>query len=170
MEGRCEGSAAWIFPDHFDVDLIIGIQNVRENDIGKLVPVCMSAYEPGFSDKVKPGDIFIGGRNFGYGHAHPQAMAAVRKLGINIVLAESFAPCFFRGEIGNGMMLLQAPGIARAVKRFDRLSVEFNSGIVRNLTQGATIKGVPPSPMAVRLVSNKGYLGFLREELKKIQP
>jgi 3-isopropylmalate/(R)-2-methylmalate dehydratase small subunit len=167
MENQFEGSAIWIFPDHFDVDLIIGVQNVRENDIDKLVPICMNTFEQDFVSKVKPGDIFVGGRNFGYGHAHPQAMAAVRKTGINIVLAESFAPGFFRGELGNGMMLLQVPGIANGAKRFDRLRVEFNTGLVHNLTQKTTINGIPPSPMAVRLASNKGYLGFLQEELKK---
>jgi len=125
MSNNYEGSVAWVFPDHYDVDLIIGIQNIREKDIDKIVPFCMSMYEPDFLDKVNPGDIFVAGRNFGYGHAHPQAMATVRKVGVNVVLAESFAPGFFRAEIGIGMALLTVLGITGAVCRFDWLFVLF---------------------------------------------
>ncbi len=163
-----EGSVAWVFPDHFDVDLIIGVQNVRENDIDKLVPVCMKAYDPDFADRIKPGDILVGGRNFAYGHAHPQAMATVRRLGINVILAESFAPGFFRGESGNGMVLLRVPGITGLVNRFDKLTVEFDQGIVYNRTKGTTIFGIPPSQISLDLAENKGYLGFLKRELKKL--
>jgi 3-isopropylmalate/(R)-2-methylmalate dehydratase small subunit len=167
MDFIFEGSAAWVFPDHFDIDLIIGVQNVRENDIEKLVPVCMKAYDPNFVNRVKPGDILVGGRNFAYGHAHPQVMAVLRKIGINIVLAESFAPGFFRGETGNGMVLMKVPEITRFVDRFDKLRVEFDKGIVCNKTKGINIIGIPPNPISLELVKNKGYLGFLKKELER---
>ena len=169
MSNYYEGSAAWVFPDHFDVDLIIGIQNVRENDIDKIVPYCMNAFELDFRDKANPGDMLIAGRNYGYGHAHPQAMATVRKLGINIVLAESFAPGFFRAEIGNGMVLLTVPDITKHVSRFDKLQVDFSTGTVTNITQNSIIKGIPPSPMAQSLVACKGYRQFLLNELETLK-
>jgi len=168
MSDIFEGTVVWVFPDHFDVDLIIGIQNVRENDIDKIVPFCMSAYEPDWNAKVKPGDIIVAGRNFGYGHAHPQAMATMRKTGVNVVLAESFAPGFFRAEIGNGMVLLTVPGITGFTRRFDRLSVDFDSGMIRNLSQDATITGLAPGPMARSLVKGKGYRQFLLDEIGKL--
>lgn len=165
-----EGNVAWVFPDHFDVDLIIGVQNVRGNDIDSLVPVCMNAYEENFAASVTPGDIFVGGRNFAYGHAHPQSMMTVRRTGINVILAESFAPAFYRGELNNGMALLQVPGITKKASRHDRLRVEFVKGLVHNVTTGETIQGVAPSPIAVELVEGGGYRSFILKRLEEMPP
>ena len=128
----------------------------------------MDAFESDFREKVEPGDIFVAGRNFGYGHAHPQAMATVRKIGVNIVLAESFAPGFYRAEIGNGMVLLTVPDITKSAARFDRLLVDFETGVIENKTQGIIINGIPPGPMAKSLVRSKGYRQFLLNELEKL--
>ncbi|MGH0054414.1 MAG: hypothetical protein ACQ5SW_13570 [Sphaerochaetaceae bacterium] len=170
MTLKYEGSVAWIFQDHFDVDQIIGLQNTRVKDVNVLIKLCMSAYEPDFAKNVKPGDIFVGGRNFGYGHAHPPAMTSVRAVGINIVLAESFAPGFYRGESSNGMVLLQVPGISKAVNRHDRLRVDFKNGIVENLTQKSKLTAIRPSKMVIDLVANGGSKGFLLKELEKLTP
>ena len=160
-----EGNVAWVYPDHFDVDLIIGMQNTRERDISKLVPICMSAYEEGFSEKVSEGDFLVAGRNFGYGHAHNQVAQALRMMGINTLVAESFAPGFFRAEVGNGMALLAVPGITEKVNRNDRLKVDFVNGIVENLTSGETIQGTKPGDVIIDLVRNGGNNGFLKEKL-----
>jgi len=168
MNFNYEGSVAYIYPDHFDVDMLIGIQNVKESDYSKLIPICMKDYDPDFAEKIKPGDILVGGRNFGYGHAHPQSIGTIRKMGINIVLAESFAPGFFRGELGNGMVLLQVPGITENVDRFDRLEVEYDKGLVRNVTKGTSLQGVVPSPIALELLQAGGSIGLIKKELKSL--
>jgi len=165
MSAIFEGNAAWVFPDDFDVDLIIGMQNTRERDISKLVPIAMNMYEEGFADKVSKGDILVAGRNFGYGHAHPQCMETIRQIGINTIVAESFAPGFYRSEVGNGMALLFVPGISKKVSRGDRLRVEYDSGAVLNLTTGETIQGNRPGEVILDLYRNGGSNGFLKEKL-----
>ena len=160
-----EGNVAWVFPDHFDVDFIIGMKNTRENDISKLIPIAMGEFEDGFADSVNPGDIFVGGRNFGYGHAHRQCMETIRQIGINTVIAESFAPGFFRGEAGNGMALLSAPEITQKASRGDRLRVDFENGIVENLTTKETIIAKKPSGIILDLYKSGGNVGFLKKQL-----
>ena len=160
-----EGKAAWVFPDHFDVDMIIGMENTRENDISRLIPIAMSMYEEGFAAKVVKGDILAAGRNFGYGHAHRQCMETIRQIGINTILAESFAPGFFRAEVGNGMALLAVKGISQMVSRGDRLRVDFEEGVVQNLTTGETIQGDKPGKVILELVRAGGNSGFLKEKL-----
>jgi len=168
MDLSALGNVAYVFPDHFDVDLIIGVQNVRENDLEKLVPLCMKGFDDDFLKNAKAGDIFIGGRNFGYGHAHPQSMGTIRKVGINVVLAESFAPGFYRGELINGMYLLKVPGITEKAKKSDLLKVDFHEGIVTNITQGTTIQGVKPSPIVIELVQNKGNIGLIKRRIEEL--
>jgi 3-isopropylmalate/(R)-2-methylmalate dehydratase small subunit len=160
-----EGNVAWVYPDHFDVDLIIGMQNTRENDISKLIPIAMNAFEKGFSKKVALGDFLVGGRNFGYGHAHRQCMETIRQIGINTILAESFAPGFFRAEVGNGMALLVVPEISKKAARGNHLIVDFENGAVRNETTGETIAGDKPRGVIVDLVRNGGNSGFLKEKI-----
>ena len=161
-----EGNVAWVFPDHFDVDLIIGMQNTRERDISKLVPIAMSMYEEGFAGKVKEGDLLVAGRNFGYGHAHPQCMETIRQIGVNTIVAESFAPGFYRSEVGNGMAFLVVPGISKKASRGDRLRVDYETGLVSNLTTGETIQGNRPGDVILDLYRNGGSNGFLKEKLK----
>ena len=165
MNAILEGNAAWVFQDHFDVDLIIGMQNTRERDISKLVPIAMNMYEEGFAGKVSKGDLLVAGRNFGYGHAHPQCMETIRQIGINTVVAESFAPGFYRGEVSNGMALLAVPGISKKVSRGDRLRVDYETGVVQNLTTGETIQGNRPGDVILDLYRNGGSIGFLKEKL-----
>ena len=165
-----EGKVAWVFPDHFDIDMIIGMENTREHDISKLIPIAMSMYEEDFAAKVSKGDFLVAGRNFGYGHAHRQCMETIRQIGINTVIAESFAPGFFRAEAGNGMALLSVPGITGKASRGDSLKIDFPAGLVENKTTGETIQGDRPGEVILDLVRLGGNSGFLKEKLAEEKP
>jgi 3-isopropylmalate/(R)-2-methylmalate dehydratase small subunit len=160
-----EGRVAWIYGDDFDVDEIVGLENIRTFDVPFLKGVCMTAFEEGFVDQVLPGDVLVGGRNFGYGHPHDQAMLIMRALGIAGVLADSFAPLFARTETFNGFPLLACPGIAAAVRRWDRVRVDWEAADVSVPRPGHLLKGVPPSPDAVELVRNGGGRNLLLSRL-----
>lgn len=162
-----EGRVAWIFPDNFDADLIVGVQHIKETNPEKFLPLTMKEYDPDFLQQVAKGDILVAGKNFGYGHPHFQGMAAMRKLGLWCILAESFAPAFFRSEIVSGMALLTVPGITERVKRFERIKVEVEQGLVHNLDNGDVIQGVKPSPIILDLINNRGMMGFIKAELAK---
>ena len=70
-----QGKAAWVFPDSFDVDYIIGIPNIGLTDLKQITACLMKDFDPEFLDSCAPGDMLIAGKSFGYGHAHPQPMA-----------------------------------------------------------------------------------------------
>jgi 3-isopropylmalate/(R)-2-methylmalate dehydratase small subunit len=153
---RLEGRVAYIFGDDFDVDEIVGVENIRTTDIEFLKKVCMTPFEEGFAARVEPGDLLVGGRNFGYGHPHDQPMQSMRALGVAGVVAESFAPLFARSETFNGFPLLSCPGIAAAVERGDRLAVEWEAAEVTVERSDARLQGVPPSADAVGLITAGG--------------
>ena len=82
------GRAAWIFTeDDYDIDLIVGIKNIKITDINELAAVTMTSYDPDFAKSVNKGDLLVGGQNFGYGHPHYPAMRAMR-------LSSQLPPCF----------------------------------------------------------------------------
>ena len=85
-----QGRVAWVFEeDDYDIDLIVGVSNIKITDLNELAALVMADRAPGFAATVQPGDLLVGGRNFGYGHPHYPAMRAMRHLGIAGVVAES---------------------------------------------------------------------------------
>lgn len=162
-----QGRVAWIFGDDFDVDLIIGVENIKYYDPEVLASVCMKAYDPDFQELVEPGDVIVAGRNFGYGHPHYPAMISMRNAGIVAVLAESYAPGFWRGELYQGMPLITVPGISGAVNRWDRLSIDWRNARVVNDSTGVELTGKPMSDHAIDVISAGGGYRLL---LKRYGP
>ncbi|MEK8073906.1 3-isopropylmalate dehydratase small subunit [Rhodococcoides navarretei] len=164
-----EGRVAWIFGDDFDIDLVVGVANIKSYDPDHLRSVCMTAYDPGFVDRVRPGDIIVGGRNFGYGHPHYPPMVALRNLGISAVVAESFSPGFWRGETFNGMPLITIPGISDAVAVGDDVRLDWRRAEVSK-QDGTTITGHPPNARTVAVIEAGGSYELLLSEHRSTQP
>ncbi|MEO6881055.1 MAG: 3-isopropylmalate dehydratase [Mycobacteriaceae bacterium] len=158
------GRVAWVFGDDFDIDLVIGVTNIKYYDPDKLRSVLMKAYDETFVDHVRAGDVIVGGKNFGYGHPHYPAMIAMRNAGIVAVVAESYAPGFWRGELYQGMPLVTVPGIAAAVQRWDDVAVDWQTATVTVARTGQVLHGTPPSPHAIDVTQAGGGLNLLRAQ------
>jgi 3-isopropylmalate/(R)-2-methylmalate dehydratase small subunit len=126
------GRVAWVFEEaDYDIDRIIGVKNIKITDVQELARLAMGDVEPGFAATVNKGDLLVGASNFGYGHPHYPAMKAMRHLGIAGVVAESFSPGFFRGEMAMGFPLVTCPGILAAARRGAAIEVDWAAGCVR---------------------------------------
>jgi 3-isopropylmalate/(R)-2-methylmalate dehydratase small subunit len=164
--GNLQGRVAWIFAEsNFDVDQIVGIKNIKLTDIGELVRVAMAAYDPDFAKRVRPGDLLVGGENFGYGHPHYPPMKAMRHLGIAGVIAESFSPGYWRGEISMGFPLVPCPGIIRMAMRWDDLLVDWTRGVVCHQKTGNELSIGPLSVSDRRMLEAGGLIPFLKAAL-----
>ena len=160
------GRVAWIFSEeNFDVDQIVGIENIKITDIQELARVAMSAYDPDFAKTVKSGDFLVGGANFGYGHPHYPAMKAMRHLGLAGAIADSFSPGFWRGEISMGFPLIPCPGIVEAVERWQEVAVDWAAGVVRILETGRELEIEPLSLADSRMLEMGGLLPYLKASL-----
>jgi 3-isopropylmalate/(R)-2-methylmalate dehydratase small subunit len=158
------GRVAWVFGEDFDIDLVVGVENIKSYDADHLRSVCMRAFDPTFVERVRPGDVVVGGRNFGYGHPHYPPMVALRDLGIAAVLAESFSPGFWRGETYNGMPLLTVPGICTAVATGDAVGIDWRTAAVHLPDRDRTLYGTAPSDRVVRIIEAGGSLKLLLAE------
>jgi 3-isopropylmalate/(R)-2-methylmalate dehydratase small subunit len=128
MLKEIKGRIAWIFDEeNYDIDLIVGVENIKIKDIEMLKKVCMTSYDPEFPNVVKKGDVLVGGKNCGFGHPHFPSFKALRALGIEAVFAESFSPGFYKGEIGNGFPLIECPGVLNHVSRWDEVSFDWDT-------------------------------------------
>ena len=157
------GRVAWAFTEeNFDVDQIVGVKNIKITDVAELAKLAMQSYDPAFPADVRPGDVVVGAANFGYGHPHYPPLRALRHLGVSAVIAESFSPGFWRGEISMGTPLIPCPGILAFVRRWDELEVDWDAGQVRNHTSGATLPFEALSAADREMVETGGLVPYLK--------
>lgn len=162
------GRVAWVFEeDDYDIDLIIGVRNIKITDVKELAALAMADCAPGFAATVKPGDLLVGARNFGYGHPHYPAMRAMRHLGIAGVVAESFSPGFFRGEISMGFPLITCPGIVTAARRGDDIEVDWAGGQVRLPGRGLGLPLLPLGRAEQQTLEAGGLIPYLKKRLAR---
>lgn len=156
------GRVAWIYEqEDFDVDQIVGVKNIKVKDPDELARLCMVAEEPDFAQKVQPGDLLVGNQNFGYGHPHYPPMIGMRNLGIAGVVAESFAPGYWRGEIAMGFPQAVCPGVVDAVSRWDEIEVDWSACLLHNHSTGARLSIEPLSEGDCQMLEAGGIVGYL---------
>lgn len=162
MSNILKGRVAWIFGGNFDVDLIVGVINISTADMDVLLRDAMRSYDKGFKDSVKEGDFLVGGSNFGYGHPHPQAMMVMRELGINAVIAESFAFPFYRSEVASGMALITCPEVPKKVSLWDELELDMDIGVLSNLSTSQRFALDPLPPVVIEIFRAGGIVNYLK--------
>jgi len=151
------------FGDDINTDDIIAAKYLVSTDAKELGSHCMENISPDFVKKVAPGDIIVGGKNFGCGSSREHAPLALKGCGIQAVIAESFAGIFFRNSINIGLafvQLIQAAEIADG----DMLEIDLSSGIIKNLTKNKTYK-TEPFPEFLRKIVEEG--GLINSVLNK---
>ncbi len=164
MSLRLRGRAAFVFHEaNFDVDRILGFEAMRAHDPQRMRAALMSEFDADFAASVRPGDLLIGGANFGYGHPHGPPMAMMRDLGVAGVIAHSFAPLYLMGELAAGFPQIACPGVLDLVRRWDDIHVDLEGGFLANLTTGRMAPIQAPGAHAMRLMESGGLFSLLRQ-------
>src|SRR5438105_14479364 len=86
---------------------------------------------PGFAKEVKPGDILVGGENFGCGSSREYAVAALKKLGIGGVVAKNFARIFFRNCINLGIPVVESADAVAPTTDGDAVTLDPATAVPR---------------------------------------
>jgi 3-isopropylmalate/(R)-2-methylmalate dehydratase small subunit len=160
LEGR-----AWVFGDDINTDVMApGLYFKSSMDV--MARHCLEAVDPAFASGVRPGDIIVGGRNFGVGSAREQAAMALTHLGVGAVLAVSFGRIFYRNALNFGLPALSFAE-AGTVLSGDLLRVDPVAGRVEN-TRSGTVHAVPAIPAhLMAMVEAGGLMPWLKLRLKE---
>ena len=119
----------WLLGDDIDTDIIIPTEYLALKTVQDMAPYAFSPLRPELAGSIHPGDIIVAGKNFGCGSSREQAPEIIKALGIQCVIAKSFARIFFRNSINNGLLLLENHDLRDAVSEGDSIDVEVNSHI-----------------------------------------
>jgi len=152
----------WKFGDDVDTDVIIPAKYLRSLDQSVWPKHVLEGLDPGFSSKVRAGDIIVAGKNFGCGSSREQAALAIKWAGVAAVVAESFARIFFRNAINNGLPLVECKGISGAVDSGDEIEIDLDKGLVS--TKHGVLETTPLPPFLQEIVKSGGLVGYYRSK------
>ena len=152
----------WKVGDNINTDLILPITVFYETP-EKQARMVFSANRPGWVDEVRPGDILIGGRNFGMGSSRPAARS-LKNVGLACVVAHSLNGLFYRNSINFAFPALECPDVQDAFEEGDTAEVDFDAATVRNVTRGTTLSGRPTEPRLLELLKAGGIYPLLEKE------
>jgi len=152
----------WKFGDNINTDLIFPNTAFRfsPEEQAKLV---FSANRPGWSEEVKPGDIIVGGRNFGTGSSRP-APRVLKQLKIGALVANSINGLFFRSSVNFGLPVLQCPYVFETFEEGDFAEIDLEAATVGNKRTGQAIKGLAIPKSIINLMASGGVYPLLKAE------
>ena len=152
------------YGDNVDTDVIIPARYLNAPAPEELAKHCMEDIDADFTKNVKAGDIIVGGANFGCGSSREHAPISIRACGVSCVIAASFARIFYRNAINIGFPILECPEAAEKIQNGDEVSVDFDTGIISNITTGKTYKAQPFPPFIQNIIAKGGLLASLKED------
>ena len=153
------------YGDNVDTDVIIPARYLNAPSPEELAKHCMEDIDASFATTVKPGDIIVGGANFGCGSSREHAPISIRACGVRCVIAASFARIFYRNAINIGFPILECPEAAAAIGNGDTVSVDFATGKIIDETTGETFQAVALPPFIEKIVEHNGLLPYLKARL-----
>ena len=113
------------YGDNIDTDVIIPARYLNTTDHKELASHCMEDIDKEFVNKVKDGDIMVGGANFGCGSSREHAPIAIKASGISCVIAKDFARIFYRNAINIGLPILECAEASEDIDEGNEVEVDF---------------------------------------------
>ena len=157
LEGK-----VWRYGDNIDTDVIIPARYLNSFDPKELASHCMVDIDESFADNVREGDIMVGGHNFGCGSSREHAPIAIKASGVPVVIAASFARIFYRNAINIGLPIMECPEAVDAISAGDTVSVDFDTGVITDETNGKVFHAEPFPPFIQEIISAGGLMKSIK--------
>jgi len=151
------------YGDNIDTDVIIPARYLNTTDKKELASHCMEDIDTEFVKKVNDGDIMVGGFNFGCGSSREHAPMVIKESGISCVIAKTFARIFYRNSINIGLAILECEEASDRIENGDKVSIDFDSGIITNETKNETYQALPFPEFIKEIIADGGLLNSLNK-------
>ncbi|MDD4570136.1 MAG: 3-isopropylmalate dehydratase [Tepidanaerobacteraceae bacterium] len=125
---------------------------------------------PDFAEKVKLGDVIIGGKNFGCGSSREQAPVALKEAGVGAAIAVSFAMIFRKNSINIGLPVIPSENIdhmKREIQEGDLVEVDIEAGTLLHIDSGRTYELNKLSEPALATLEAGGLINRVRNILRE---
>ena len=151
------------YGDHVDTDVIIPARYLNTQSHKELASHCMEDIDKTFVTRVKAGDIMVGGENFGCGSSREHAPVVLKVKGVKCIVADSFARIFYRNAINIGLPILECPAASEAIAEGDTVSIDFDTGVITDETNGKVFYAEPFPPFIQNIISAGGLMKAIQK-------
>ena len=154
----------WRFGKNIDTDLIIAARYLNTTDKHELAKHLMEDARADFAKIVQKGDIIVADENFGCGSSREHAPIAIKAAGVSCVIAETFARIFYRNAINIGLPIIECPAAAKGIEAGDEVEVDFDTGVITNVTKGTTFKGQAFPEFMQKIIKAEGLVNYINQK------
>ncbi len=152
------------YGDNVDTDVIIPARYLNSSDPAELAQHCMEDIDTTFIQKVQKGDIIVARKNFGCGSSREHAPIAIKAAGVSCVIAETFARIFYRNAINIGLPIIECPEAARAIGAGDVVEIDFDSGLITDVTKGESWQGQAFPEFMQKIIRAEGLIPYINQK------
>ena len=152
------------YGDNVDTDVIIPARYLNSSDPKELATHCMEDIDKDFVANVKEGDIIVANKNFGCGSSREHAPISIKAAGVSCVIAETFARIFYRNAINIGLPIIECPDAAIAIQAGDEVEVDFNSGMITDITTGQKFQGQAFPEFMQKIIACEGLVNYINNK------
>ena len=156
----------WKFGDNLNTD-VISPGRYQADPIEVIKEHVLEAVNPRFAKEAKKGDLVVAGKNFGCGSSRESAPRALKALGIEAVVAESFARIFYRNAVAIGLPVLACPSVSQSFEEGETLELDLEKAQVKNLNRNISLPGKPLPPEMLEVLGKGGITPLLKEMFAK---
>jgi 3-isopropylmalate/(R)-2-methylmalate dehydratase small subunit len=153
----------WKYGDNINTDVIFaGKYTYTMVDPAEMTKVALEDLDPGFAAQTQPGDVIVAGRNWGNGSSREQAVTCLVELGIQAIIARSFARIYYRNAINNGLLVIECPALVDVVEDGNSLSIDM---VQHEILYNGERFGFPALPPSVQgIVAAGGLINYLKHQ------
>jgi 3-isopropylmalate dehydratase small subunit len=148
---------AIVLGNNIDTDQIIAASRLTLPSLQHMAPYAFEHHRD-FTEFFTPGDIIVGGENFGCGSSREQAPAVLKELKVGAIAAKSFARIFYRNAINIGIPLLECK-MTEQIHPGDVLV--YGDGQLVNQTQNNQYAVMPYPPFIQDIFDHGGIVSLL---------
>ena len=154
----------WKYGDDVNTDVIFpGKYTYTINDPAEMARHALEDLDPAFAGQVQPGDIVVGGKNWGNGSSREQAVVSLRAAGVTALIARSIARIYFRNAVNNGLLPIVCPPAVEAIQNGETVEIDVDRHVVR--CASGEIEFPPLSPSAQAIIAAGGLIPMLKAHL-----
>jgi 3-isopropylmalate dehydratase small subunit len=154
-------SQTWVFGDNLNTD-VLHPPSYFSLDAEIVKSGLFKGIDPELQARVAPGDLIVGGRNFGCGSSRETSIRSLKLNGIAAVIALDFARIFFRSATNNGIpcLCLAHPEDLAQFRHGGRAQLQLDAECV-DFGDGKRVQLQPVGAFVRRIWSAGGLLGLL---------
>jgi 3-isopropylmalate/(R)-2-methylmalate dehydratase small subunit len=164
-EAQSPNSRVWFYDDDVNTDMLFpGKYTYTCSRPDEIRPHLLEDLDPEFAEGVQPGDIILAGQNFGCGSSREQPVVGLKAVGIEAIVAKSYARIFYRAAINQGLLLIECPEAVAAYKPGLPVELLLKESSIKVGDQTFKFPTLPPEILAIRDAG--GLLEYTRARLR----